>query len=265
MKGFLDLKCVVSMAEQVRTPSPMPSPWKKSGCCLFLQMVEKVQQLYSVVAVGALEPSWLPTTASSWVQSRYNLVLNCLQVVDRPGVWQRGAEDGHPPLLCHRGEGGQVHLLDDIHRGTMRHPIDSYPIYPSASLWRHSSIGQQRKAQSIPIRLSKCTSLMTFMEAGHWLATASQNEPHWFWQIYWMVTNIQVGCFMLSEPGNGSDAGAASTKWAHHHCHHHAVKSENSSDSRDILTHLKLIWNVPSQCDDKCDLGHSSWREVAGG
>ena len=111
------MKCVVSMAEQVRTPSPMPSPWKKSGCCLLLETALKVQQLYSVVAVGALEPSWLPTTASSWVQSRYNLVLNCLQVVDRPGVWQRGAEDGHPPLLCHRGEGEQVHLLDDIHRG----------------------------------------------------------------------------------------------------------------------------------------------------
>ena len=59
--------------------------------------------------------------------------IKCPEVVDRPGVWQRGAEDGHPPLLCHRGEGGQVHLLDDIHRGTMRHPIDSYPIYPSAS------------------------------------------------------------------------------------------------------------------------------------
>ena len=29
-------------------------------------------------------------------------------------------------------------------------------------------------------KVGKCTSLMTFMDAGHWLATASQNEPHWF-------------------------------------------------------------------------------------
>ena len=53
--------------------------------------------------------------------------INCLHLVDCQGVWQRGAEDGHPPLLCHRGEGEQVHLLDDIHKGTMRDPIDSYP------------------------------------------------------------------------------------------------------------------------------------------
>ena len=48
----LELKCVVSMAEQARTPSLMPSPWKKSGVCSLFETDLDVTIIFSRGCAG---------------------------------------------------------------------------------------------------------------------------------------------------------------------------------------------------------------------